>query len=82
MPNYHVCFWSGERAQIVGCDIQGKDDAALLDGFGQAGTYALKLRRRSLPALTGLLEPVEFAWLAFICGPAWLYVALSYWIAS
>jgi hypothetical protein len=66
MPSYHVCFWSGDRDHVVGCDIRADDDHGLMEGFTRAGRYALVLRRRSLPALGRALRPtpVEFAWLS------------------
>ena len=84
MRPYHVSFWSGQRAHAVGCDIEAVDEPALLDGLSRAGRYAVALRRESLPAgeigNCGL-APVELAWLALVCGPAWLFVVASYWLA-
>ena len=86
MADYHVSFWSGDRDHIVGCDLAPDGERGLLDGFARAGRYALSLRRRSLAESAELAEcglsAVELLWLALLCGPAWLYVAASYWLGS
>ena len=82
MRPYHVSFWSGARAHSVGCDLDPAADE-VLDGFARAGSYALALRRQTLSVReTGDrgLTPVELGWLLFACGPAWLFVAASYWM--
>ena len=83
MRAYHVNFWSAERAHAIGCDIAAEDERGLLDGFARAGRYALELRSKSAPASSEWAgcgpTAIELAWLAFVCGPAWLFVAASYW---
>ena len=83
MRDYHVSFWSGERAHVVGCDIAAQDDRELLDGLARAGRYSVGLRRKALPMAGEHLPAgptvVELAWVAGACGPIWLFVAASYW---
>ena len=82
MRPYHVSFWANERARTIGCDIAAQDDRALLEGFSRAGNYAVALRRKDG---TAPIEPppcaptvTELAWIAFACGPLWLFVAANY----
>jgi len=84
MPGYHVGFWSGERGHLVCCDIAARDGGELLDGLSHAGTYAVTLRRtaESPRGRPPMLRPTsaELAWLGLVCGPLWLFVAVSYLI--
>ena len=86
MSDYHVSFWSGDRAQVVGCDLKPEGERGLLDGFARAGRYALSLRRRSLVDPGEVYEcgptTAELLWLAILCGPAWAFVAASYWLGG
>lgn len=86
MADYHVSFWSGDRAHVIGCDLTPEGERGLLDGFSRAGHYALSLRRKSLSEPGDLAEcgptAVELLWLGLLCGPAWLFVAASYWLGG
>jgi hypothetical protein len=83
MRDYHVNFWSGERSQVIGCDIGAADDGALLEELASAGRYALDLRRRAMPAASAMLRsrprPSELGWAVCACGPLWLFVQVSWW---
>ena len=84
MQGYHVSFWSAERSHVIGCDIVAADDGGLLERLASAGRYALDLRRRALPATSAItrvrLGKEELAWIAFACGPLWLFVIASWWL--